>query len=70
MDFEACLLLLAYLQPSILGILLYCINVRGLSLGFLNVYLTGGRARLKSTRHFECSAYSRLVSKFRYDLSV
>lgn len=70
MDFELCVAVLSLLQPSLLGVVLYCVSYRSLTLGFMGVFATQGRARLRSTRHFECSAYSRLVGKFRYDLPV
>lgn len=63
---ELALLVLAYLQPVVLGLLLWLSLWTTLA---PTVYLSGAsfmRRRFASTRFFECAAYSRLVGWLRY----
>jgi hypothetical protein len=60
------LLVLVYAQPPVLGLLLvFAFWSRLTDTAWLAQYF-GVRRRLKSTRFFECAAYSRLVGWLRY----
>ncbi len=63
---DLCLLVLVYAQPPILGILLiFALWARLTDTAWLSQQL-GIRRRLRSTRFFECAAYSRLIGWLRY----
>jgi|LauGreDrversion4_2_1035121.scaffolds.fasta_scaffold88720_3 NADH:ubiquinone oxidoreductase subunit 3 (subunit A) len=63
---ELGLIMLAYVQPVVIGLLL-CLSWRIVLVDVLwFVGATALRQRLRSTRFFECAAYSRLGGWLRY----
>lgn len=65
---EALFLVGVYTQPVLLGFILFFLARPGLLSRVLFLQLKAPRRRTKSTRFFECAAYSRLVGQFRLEL--
>jgi len=63
-------LLFCYMQPPILGFILFMVARQGLINKALFSYQRAARKRFKNVRFFECGVYSRLLGALRYDLQA
>ena len=70
LSFEFIITFCVFIQPPVLGILLFVLGRTAISSKFIFSFFKVYKKKLKGVKFFECAVYPRLLNTFQYDIFI